>query len=996
MTKDSNINHDLEAQLSDNDSEISNVDSDKADSSFKRNKKRNPPSPLLKKIPAFLSSNFYVILSFVIGVVVMIFVYYANDMTPFGTKTILRMDLYHQYGPLFAELYTRVTNGYSLIYSWCTGLGGNFLGNLFNYLSGPVSVLLFFFKEENIPEAIAFMIMIKGALASSTFCYYIKKSMGVQSFSSVAFSILYASCGYFLAYYWNIMWLDCMYLFPLILLGIERIINHKKFALYSVALALTLFSNFYMGFMACLFSVIYFIAYFLMRVPLSSVKIWPTILSRTGMFAAGSLLAGGMSAFATLPTYYALQSTSAVTGTFPENIETYFKFFDFLANHMANMEPTIRSSGEDVLPNVYCGVIVFILIPLYIFAKSISKREKIISISLLVMFYLSFNLRQLNYIWHAMHFPNDLPYRFSFMYSCVLLIMCYKALLRIKEYSGKELAISIGAAFVFVVLVEKLGTKNLTKSSPDGTSAELVILLNLIFIGLYAILILCFYSNKIREWIFTGFMLIAVFLELTISTPELYDITVTKSSYSDDKPEIQGIIDNLYSQDNDFYRLELADGRTLNDPAWHYYRGISTFSSMAYEQLAKLQNKLGLGSNDINSFVYHNQTPIYNSMFNVKYILDRNTIYDAGMYNFVDNSSQFNVYENKYNLPIGFMADYGILDWQYNDINPFSSQLDFIRKATGNHNVQLFNAPNMYTSENNVVFEGDVINTSSVFTVYDTSQQSSVTITMTIDGDQPQHLYAYARSHVINSAVISSSTITEKSVGIGNPFIIDMGIVNPGEEASITLSIYDSNNQVTPESGSLDFFAYAFDTAAYIPLYEQLAESALQVTSYSDTSILGKINVKENGIMYTSIPYDTGWKVYVDGHEQQFSAIGNSLIGIDLTAGEHEIEFKFTPKGLTIGVVISILSLLVFIAIIFIIKLGLLNKVFSRKLISSSNDHNIEDTLQVNDYYDSDPDDPMNKDSRYIDDNNISNEYIDDEELLNELDLEDFNDDNQD
>ena len=78
--------------------------------------------------------------------------------------TILRMDLYHQYGPLFAELYDRITTGGSLLYSWESGLGSSFLGNFLNYLSSPVTLIILLFGHENIPEAIAAMSVIKAVL----------------------------------------------------------------------------------------------------------------------------------------------------------------------------------------------------------------------------------------------------------------------------------------------------------------------------------------------------------------------------------------------------------------------------------------------------------------------------------------------------------------------------------------------------------------------------------------------------------------------------------------------------------------------------------------------------------------------------------------------------------------------------------------------------------------------------------------------------------------
>ncbi|MBO7683016.1 MAG: YfhO family protein, partial [Clostridia bacterium] len=94
------------------------------------------------KLQKLLWDNRYVLLSFGGAIVVYILICIAYRMIPFGDVTILRMDLYHQYGPLLAEFYDRITHGGSLAYSWQTGGGGNFLGNLFNYLSSPISVLV--------------------------------------------------------------------------------------------------------------------------------------------------------------------------------------------------------------------------------------------------------------------------------------------------------------------------------------------------------------------------------------------------------------------------------------------------------------------------------------------------------------------------------------------------------------------------------------------------------------------------------------------------------------------------------------------------------------------------------------------------------------------------------------------------------------------------------------------------------------------------------------
>ena len=113
-----------------------------------------------------LSNNKYSLLAFGASAFVMVIVYYCFNVIPFGDYTVLRMDLYHQYGPLFAELYDRITQGESLVYSWNSGLGSSFLGNFSNYLASPLAIIMLILGHENMPEAISLMVLLKASFAT--------------------------------------------------------------------------------------------------------------------------------------------------------------------------------------------------------------------------------------------------------------------------------------------------------------------------------------------------------------------------------------------------------------------------------------------------------------------------------------------------------------------------------------------------------------------------------------------------------------------------------------------------------------------------------------------------------------------------------------------------------------------------------------------------------------------------------------------------------------
>ncbi|MCL2298575.1 MAG: YfhO family protein, partial [Firmicutes bacterium] len=667
----------------------------------------------------FVRDNGYLWLAFFASAALMLFMWFCNQMIPFGGRTILRMDLYHQYGPLFAELYERLIAGRSLLYSWNTGLGGGFLGNFFNYLSSPTGLLVLLFGHEKVPEAIGVMVLLKCAFASGAFAWMLRKVHGRNDASIAAFGVLYSFCSFFIAYYWNVMWIDGMALLPLIMLGIWYIVRQRKFMFYTVTLALALVTNYFMGYMLCIFSVLFFLVAFFSGgaedalpqfPPPGKKRIKDNRFLRTGfVFAYASILAAALAAFALVPVYMTLRGASATSGTFPKDISTNFKIFDFLANHFADVNPTIRSSGEDVLPNVYCGVATILLVPLYLFVPKIKAREKAAHLLLLLVMYFSFNTNVLNYVWHAFHFPNDLPYRFSFLYSFLLLWIAYKVFLNLRDVPLRAIVGVGAAAALFVVVVEKIGSKNVDYLFIDPITQarheNYTTYITLAFLVAYTLIFAALRkSPKPKSVSLTMVLLCCVITEVCAADVKNFEITQLKENFTTDLRDFQQVKKELYESDGSFFRMELTDHRTRTDPAWYDYRGASTFSSMAYERTANLQSRLGLGSNFINSYTYNPNTAVYNAMHNLKYIVENMSADPDGSFVGPHGSSflpelessavyakrdeftraRFTVFENKYYLPIGFWANNALRGWNTSmGSNPFRVQGEFWELAGG-------------------------------------------------------------------------------------------------------------------------------------------------------------------------------------------------------------------------------------------------------------------------------------------------------------------------
>ncbi len=875
---------------------------------------------MLKQKKSFWDENKFIIISFLATMGTMLVVFACNSMVPFGDKTVLRMDLYHQYGPLFAELYERIMHGDSLTYSWASGLGSCFLGNYFNYLSSPIGAVILFFGHKNIPDAIAVMVLLKASLSAAAFTYYAKHSLKNQSFITCAFSVLYAFCAYMIAYNWNVMWIDAMVLLPIVLLGIERIINHGKMGTYVAGLALSMFSNYYMSYMLCIFAVIYFFHYYFKTYTVDDLinegytgkkaLFINSRLIRSGfIFGMGSLCAAGLMACALLPVANVLTSSSATSGSFPTDLESYFTFYDFFANHLGSLTTTIRSSGDDVLPNVYCGVLTIILAPLFFFSKSISKKEKAHTLALLVALYFTFNINILNYIWHGFHFPNDLPYRQSFIYSFILLTIAYKAFLRIEEFTSRQIAAVGTALIVFVFFVEKLTSKNVTTAT---------ILLTLVLLVLYVVVLTIFKDKKYQTASVALMLVACVCCEVVMCDTATLSISVDKTPYVSDLDDFEAVKDGLDTIEQDgFYRMELTDLRTRMDPSWYYYNGVSVFSSMASEKLSNLQDDLGMMSNRINSYTYNPQTPVYNMMFSLKYLVNNeltNVLANSPYYKSTIGNDTFEAFKNNYYLPIAYCVDSSVANWASENYmsdwrstkgsDPFTLQGDYFEMATGLSNPFERVYISYVTYSNISPFTEGLDSTVFSYNKNTAGAEGSSVFYFTTEKEGNLYIYFEDSNGSTSKELTFNSSLGTSTHSADQNCILDLGHYAANETITVTVP-YDA------DSGTFKIYGYTMNDKVFEKGYNKLKDNQMLIETFEDTYIKGKITPTEDCLLYTSIPYSKGWSVYIDGEkvkDEDIVKIGEALLAVNVKKGIHEVEFKFSAPGLRSGIMLTFIT----------------------------------------------------------------------------------------
>ena len=833
-----------------------------------------------KKSPAYRGA---LALSFFVPVLVMILVFIGRGIFPFGDASFLRTDLYHQYAPFFQEFRTKLTTGDSLLYSWNIGAGTNFSSLYAYYLASPINWVLLIVPQSRVIEFMTYLIVVKIGLCGLAFTWYLGKHCRTQHFSICFFGIFYALSGYLAAYSWNIMWMDCILIFPVIVLGLERLVLEKKSLLYCVSLGFSILSNYYISIMTCMFLVLYFLVLILTQENKTAGKVF----GQLGRFVLYSLLAGGLAAIVLMPEVYALSLTASGDSTFPTKVESYFSIVEMISRHLVAVDTEI---GLDHWPNIYCGVAVLMLVPLYVMNRKYSFKEKAGYLFLTFFLLASFSLNVLNYIWHGFHYPNSLPCRQSYLYIFLILVMSFKGLSGIRDRSPRQITTAIWIALGLVVLIQAITTQE------DVT--WFVIWMSLLFLGIYALL-LCLYRRKKTDPILLVVLTMAVILaESVLNTDATSVTTVSRSTYTALDSVGRQILTNADASEK-FYRVEKVNRTTKNDGAWLDYQSASTFSSMSYAAMTSIYKALGM-EGSTNSYCMNGATPFTESLMSVRYLLSTTQLTDSDLYsqkaalpyavdNALDNEKMLYLYENEYTLPLGFVVPSSAADYTFGDkSSPFDEQNALVAATTS--------VTSLFTMQS-----ADASGTQLSFTVSKSGQ-----------------CYIYVTKHTIKKVSVSHGNFSQTFENVNRGYLLDVGYCEAGD------IVFVSN----PDSDeSISIMAGIFNEEAFKQAYQELSQEPMTVENYSSGHVTASVTTN-GGLLVTSIPYDPGWKLKVDGVAVTPSSFGDALLAFDLGAGTHTLEFNYTPQGLRLGFLISAISLLLLIGIV-------LGQYFYRKSVTA-------------------------------------------------------------
>lgn len=918
-----------------------------------------------KGLGRFFSNNSFIILAFVLPFLIMLLNFAIKRFAPFGDQQILVVDLWHQYYPFLVDFQDKIISGQSLLHSWTNGMGGNYLALLSYYVASPINFLTAFVPASFLREFLMLSVCVEVGCAGGFTAIFLKKTFHKNGLPLVFFSVGYGCCAFFMGYYWNVIWLNTVAMLPLVALGMVMLWRENKFCLYTISLALSVIANYYVGLFACIFTFLCFIGYSIMYW-----NGWKEFFSRLARTAIFSVIALMITAFISLPAFNGLQLTYSTNNSWPDTISTYYNWSEIMSQSLDFITPSTKEN----LPNIACGMAALFFGIMFLSARKVTWRAKAFSIGLLAFLVASFNVNVLDYVWHGMHFTNMIPHRFAYLFSFVLVVMAYRAYTLIEKARIWDVLLGFLGSLLLCVISSTIQTGTVVWGS------FLLICILTVATGLYIFKI---YPRVVLDLVVFTLVLVEMFIA------GYKGIEAVTSTSTANYPEGEAVtadviraMNNLETNTVDMWRAEMTKTQTLNDASLNGYNGISQFSSMSNVSVTKFLEEFGCqGWQSGNRYTYRESTPVTNLFLNVKYLISRDGTYSATDYMspaYTNNNEV--LLKNNYYLPMGFVGNKNATKYtletrdpdDFSELNAIEKQNEFFRDITGiNKDVfseikmtNVTSTANVTSYQVNKYYEDSRMGYDYSINTNGASSASNMEFTYDINEAGSYYVYGvyYGTSLETQAINIKKNGSSVKQDGdISRPYILNAGNFVKGDKLSVSL-----DNLPNTATGNFALHVAKINDDVFKEGYNKLAQNTLKATKCTDTQLNGVLESNTDGLFYTSIVYEDGWTVKVDGEKVDTKKVGGALLAFDVTKGKHKIEISYLPSGYLVGTLASILGIILLLGFAFLYRSKLKNTfIFKYKTHPNANPDRFDDEDDEN-FTEEKSDEDTEKEENYV------------------------------
>ena len=795
-------------------------------------------------------------------------VYVALGVWPFGPNTVVTGDLGGQYLNYFAHMRRSLLEGFSgWGYTFEKGLGGNLMGILAYYCASPFNLLYFFFDPRYYTEIAALVLLCKVTAAGTAMAFFLNRRFPALRHRAVLPSLCYAFCAWAFVYSQNIMWHDVWLLLPLVCYGIWKLCRTGKPFVFALSLALAIFANFYIAYMACIFCVLYF---FWELWAGGSVQDGRTCIRRCASFGFGALCGGGLSAFLLVPALLDVQQNKGMTTSFSLTGETSFKASEFFYRLMpGNFD---WSNVEAGLPNVYCGTLAVVLVVVYFCAKGVSRREKLGSALVLGVLFASMYSRDLMLAFHGFTPPVWFPYRNSFLFSFWLCFLAARALAGARLTVGR-LVCAGGAGLGFLAICFLVRN--------EWYTATLFVIGGALCVAGLSCFV-CLHAS--RRAVRAGALVLCgvlCALELgwnaadVLSRFEQYP----RQDYLDFYDETSAAVNYVNDLDAGA-RMEKTFQRSYNDPMLLGYHGVSHFGSTQDE--ANTRWLQAMGFSDWNGY-RTGGTAFGEALIGLEYLLAREGDAVQPHYQFAGQAGNtiLQLWANSYALPVGFFADGQALEYSIPDAEENGDVFD----------VQ------------NALFEALSGQAQPLLEELSVSGPTGLlTGPQTYRAQVPVNGIAYAVWEGDDALPVEIPDAVGAQEGTWYTWsVVCLGACHTGETVETVVNpVYDQME--------LTHVRFCVLNTQLLEQFCLQAQQGVLETQLENGALRVRVQADGERLLVLSAPWSSGLRCTVDGVNTSLQRLADGLCAVKLTSGDHTVELRYAVPGASVGLCLSALA----------------------------------------------------------------------------------------
>lgn len=825
---------------------------------------------------------------FVSGFMGILFILYVSGLILNGGYSLVDGDLFEIYLPAIKNMYRDLLRGEYYLYSWNAGMGSNMALLYAAYTYSPFNALYLLdglFSDITITTII---IAVRTGLSAVAICSYQRKVHDISDSVAMYFSVLYSLCAFQVSYNCiNIMWLDALWILPLVFEKIYQITYENKGELsLTICYAYIFATNFYMGYIIGIVSFCFF-----------GLNMWKlrgdkrTVVKKTVTYTIGVMAAIAISACVWIPALMNLLSNGVGNEANAGNVS--INLMDVYNQLFVGEVGTLYNSG----PGIYCGLIVLVLLPFYFKVGDKLKKTYMIMLAFMIA---GCVFKPIYLLLHAFEKPNGWDYRFAYIISFLLCVIAAETFDKIETiHIRSTIGIVVCNALVYYFMM--LWQENRKLDIRSNNNAYWII--NIILIAVLSGLVYGYLRSGKRQIIMYGIILVSIGESIFAGYSYHY-------KREEVRPEIamklylnwDESMDDMSEVAREFAKDERAvrrNGILANEGYLCDYSGLAFFSSSDNKKLRETLSKVGIWTTP-RSVREYGLTPLTEMLFGVKYEL-----YGPSYDEYIDGILYNQINMQELALPFGYVVDDDIVDVNLNSGNAFRNSNILVSAMTGEE-VNVFQnidgtdaeislcGMEIYSDDEHIIFE-DCFPGENYLRFSDFCMKKD------------EEVYAYWE----NDNSVSNSDSFGILGGDENQFyqngLLSVSYIKKlgADENGKHLVVFSDGVTAVQSVNNIDFASIDYDSLKYA--YNILSANSVETKCITNNYYSGRVTTGDEDILFFSIPYDKGWTLYVDSEKQEIiKLVNDTFIGALIhSEGEHIIELKYETPGLMIGLVIS-------------------------------------------------------------------------------------------